>query len=236
MTASVPVDWQLTDTYFVVAHIHYVLIGINVFPVIGGIYYWFPKMTGRMLDERLGQVELLDHVHRLQSRRSSRCTSSACSACRGASTPTRAGMGWDGLNLITTIGSFLFALGRAAAGHQRRLQPAARRAAGPIRGTRRRSNGRRPRRRRPTISASSRIVASRHPLWEDRLRESDRALVLIEAACVLDHGHETAGRRRRSTLSRTASSRCRKTAYAPFILAMAASAGFCGLLLTTGGW
>ena len=49
-----PVDWQLTDTYFVVAHIHYVLIGINVFPVVGGIYYWFPKFTGRLLSERLG--------------------------------------------------------------------------------------------------------------------------------------------------------------------------------------
>ena len=55
MTASVPVDWQLTDTYFVVAHIHYVLIGINVFPVVGAVYFWFPKMTGRLLDERLGR-------------------------------------------------------------------------------------------------------------------------------------------------------------------------------------
>src|SRR6185312_10196367 len=55
MTASAPVDWQLTDTYFVVAHIHYVLIGINVFPVVGGIYYWFPKMTGRLLNETLGR-------------------------------------------------------------------------------------------------------------------------------------------------------------------------------------
>ena len=55
MTAAVPLDWQLTDTYFVVAHLHYVLLGINVFPVIGGLYYWFPKITGRMLDERLGK-------------------------------------------------------------------------------------------------------------------------------------------------------------------------------------
>ena len=54
MTAAVPLDWQLTDTYFVVAHLHYVLIGINVFPVIGGIYHWFPKMTGKMMSERLG--------------------------------------------------------------------------------------------------------------------------------------------------------------------------------------
>src|SRR3954470_8066587 len=55
MTASVPVDWQLTDTYFVVAHLHYVLLGINVFPVVGAMYYWFPKMTGRLMDERLGR-------------------------------------------------------------------------------------------------------------------------------------------------------------------------------------
>ncbi|MBS0332669.1 MAG: cbb3-type cytochrome c oxidase subunit I, partial [Proteobacteria bacterium] len=54
MTAAVPLDWQLTDTYFVVAHLHYVLLGINVFPVIGGLYYWFPKLTGRMTSERLG--------------------------------------------------------------------------------------------------------------------------------------------------------------------------------------
>ena len=68
MTAAVPVDWQLTDTYFVVAHLHYVLIGINVFPVVGGIYYWFPKFTGRMIDERLGKWSFWIDVHRLQRR------------------------------------------------------------------------------------------------------------------------------------------------------------------------
>jgi cytochrome c oxidase subunit I+III len=55
MTASVPFDWQATDTYFVVAHLHYVLVGINLFPVLAGFYYWLPKMTGRMLNERLGK-------------------------------------------------------------------------------------------------------------------------------------------------------------------------------------
>ncbi|MCA9233958.1 MAG: cytochrome c oxidase subunit I [Planctomycetales bacterium] len=55
MFAAVPIDWQFTDTYFVVAHFHYVLIGGVIFAVFAAVYYWFPKMTGRMLDERLGK-------------------------------------------------------------------------------------------------------------------------------------------------------------------------------------
>src|SRR5215211_2498634 len=55
MVASVPLDSQVHDTYFVVAHFHYVLIGGAVFPLMGAIYYWFPKVTGRMLSERLGK-------------------------------------------------------------------------------------------------------------------------------------------------------------------------------------
>ncbi len=51
----VPIDWQLTDTYYVVAHLHYVFIGGTVFGLLSGLFYWFPKMTGKMLDERLGK-------------------------------------------------------------------------------------------------------------------------------------------------------------------------------------
>jgi cytochrome c oxidase subunit 1 len=54
--ASPPIDWHVSDTYFVVAHFHYVLFGTIVFAVYAGVYFWFPKMTGRMLDERLGKV------------------------------------------------------------------------------------------------------------------------------------------------------------------------------------
>ena len=56
LLASPPLDFQLSDTYFVVAHFHYVLFGTIVFATYAGIYFWFPKMTGRMLDEKLGKV------------------------------------------------------------------------------------------------------------------------------------------------------------------------------------
>ena len=56
MLAAVPLDSQVHDTFFVVAHFHYVLIGGSLFPLLGGLIYWWPKMTGRMLSERLGLV------------------------------------------------------------------------------------------------------------------------------------------------------------------------------------
>jgi len=55
MLSVAPFDWQLTDSYFVVAHFHFTLIGGLVFTAFGAMYYWFPKVTGRMLSERLGR-------------------------------------------------------------------------------------------------------------------------------------------------------------------------------------
>jgi cytochrome c oxidase subunit 1 len=56
LLASPPIDFHVSDTYFVVAHFHYVLFGTIVFAAYSGIYFWFPKFTGRMLDDRLGKV------------------------------------------------------------------------------------------------------------------------------------------------------------------------------------
>ena len=53
--AAFPVDWQVTDSYYVVAHLHYVLFGGSIFGIFAGLYYWWPKMFGRLLDERLGR-------------------------------------------------------------------------------------------------------------------------------------------------------------------------------------
>jgi cytochrome c oxidase subunit 1 len=56
LVASPPLDFHLTDSYFVVAHLHYVLFGTIVFAMFGGFYFWWPKLTGKMLDERLGKI------------------------------------------------------------------------------------------------------------------------------------------------------------------------------------
>ncbi len=64
--AIFPVDWQLTDTYFVVAHLHYVLFGGSVFGIFAGLYYWFPKMSGRLHVREPREGVLLDHVRGLQ--------------------------------------------------------------------------------------------------------------------------------------------------------------------------
>jgi cytochrome c oxidase subunit 1 len=108
-SASVPVDFAIHDTYWVVAHIHYVLFGGSVFGIFAGLFYWFPKMTGRMLDEGLGKIQFVlmflgfnltfFPMHMLgisgMPRRIADYASNA---------------GWNDWNLLATIGSFLIAV------------------------------------------------------------------------------------------------------------------------------
>ncbi len=108
MLASVPIDLQVHDTYFVVAHFHYVLIGGAVFPLLGAITYWFPKFTGRMMSERLGTIGFwLSFV-------SFQATFFPMHFLGIEGMPRRvytypAGMGWDTLNLVSSISAFVFA-------------------------------------------------------------------------------------------------------------------------------
>jgi cytochrome c oxidase subunit 1 len=105
----VPVDLQLTDTYWVVAHLHYVLFGGSVFGIFAGLYFWLPKITGWMMDEGWGKLHFWlmligfnitffpMHILGLEGM------------------PRRIytydpGRGWTGYNVLATIGAFLIAL------------------------------------------------------------------------------------------------------------------------------
>jgi cytochrome c oxidase subunit I+III len=109
MVGAVPFDEQVHDTYFVVAHFHYVIIGGSVFPLIGAIYYWFPKVTGRMMSERLGTIAFFLLFIGFNITFFTMHWTGFLGMPRRVYT-YHAGLGWDGPNLISTIGSFVIAL------------------------------------------------------------------------------------------------------------------------------
>jgi cytochrome c oxidase subunit I len=110
MLAQPPLDFQLHNTYFIVAHFHYVMFGGSVFAVFASIYYWFPKYTGRMLDERLGRISFallfigfnltFFPQHDLGLRGMQR---------RVFTYPSDAG--WNFLNLLSSTGAYIIGLG-----------------------------------------------------------------------------------------------------------------------------
>jgi cytochrome c oxidase subunit I len=108
--AVFPVDWQLNDTYFVVAHFHYVLMGGSVFTVFAGVYYWFPKITGRLLNERAGKRSFwlmfigFNLTFFVQH-------SLGLSGMPRRIYTYAPGAGWSTYNLLSTIGSFILGAG-----------------------------------------------------------------------------------------------------------------------------
>ena len=110
MFAAVPFDQQTTDSYFVVAHFHYVLFGGAVFPIFAGIHYWFPKMSGRMYHELAGQVSFWLVFVGFNLTFFPMHVSGLLGMPRRVYTYPD-GLGWDAYNLISTIGSYVLALG-----------------------------------------------------------------------------------------------------------------------------
>ena len=189
-TAAVPFDWQLTDTYFVVAHLHYVLIGINLFAVIGAFYFWLPKMTGRMLSERLGRWNFwVMFVGFNLAFLPMHLTGLMGMPRRIYTYP--AGLGWDTLNLITTIGSFVFALGLLLflvnVWWSRRNGAVA----GPNPWDAPTLEWSIPSPPPPYNFTVIPTVESRHPLWEVELGEGARSR--LDVGPTLDTGRETLG-------------------------------------------
>jgi cytochrome c oxidase subunit I len=190
MTASVPVDWQLTDTYFVVAHIHYVLIGINLFPVAGALYLWFPKMTGRLLDERLGRWNFwLMFAGFNIAFLPMHLTGLFGMPRRVYTYPS--GMGWDTLNLITTVGAFILALGVLLLFVNVFKSRRSGALAGPNPWDGSTLEWSVPSPPPPYNFAVIPTVASRHPLWEGRLDQQVRSS--LDRGLLLDKGKETIG-------------------------------------------
>jgi len=228
MTASIPVDWQLTDTYFVVGHIHFVLIGINVFAVVGGIYMWFPKFTGRLLDERLGKWNFWTMFIGLIIGFFPMHISGLLGMPRRIYTYPD-GMGWNALNMITTIGAFIFAIGVLLL----LINVVVSRRRGAVAGsnpwdayTLEWSTSSPP---PPYNFAVIPRIASRHPLWEARLQEVPGHTIKDQGP-VLDRGKETLGTTNVDARPNIIL-KMPEDSFAPILLALALTALFVGMLI-----
>ena len=228
MTASVPVDWQLTDTYFVVAHLHYVLIGINVFPVVGATYFWFPKMSGKFLDEKLGRWNFWTMFSGFNVAFLPMHLTGLLGMPRRVYTYNDY-PGWATLNLLTSVGAFIFAVGVLLffVNVLKSLRVGAKASANPWDG--------------PTLEwsvpspppaynfAVIPTVASRHPLWESRLEEGG-TVSSLDRGLLLDQGKETIAT---SALDAQPDMilEMPEDSYAPVVLTAGLSVLFVGLLL-----
>jgi len=106
MLAVAPFNWQLTDSYFVVAHFHYTLVGAFLFGIFAGFYYWYPKAVGRMLDRRLGLWHFWLFAIGFHLTFDTEHFAGLLGMPRRIFTYD-AGRGWDTLNLIATVGALV---------------------------------------------------------------------------------------------------------------------------------
>ena len=191
MTAAVPVDRQLTDTYFVVAHLHYVIVGINVFAVVGGTYYWFPKMTGRLMDERLGRWNFWVMFIGFNIGFFPMHIAGLLGMPRRIYTYPH-GLGWDTVNAVITAGSYLFAIGVLLflINIIRSVRHGA--PSGPNPWDAATLEWSVPSPPPPYNFAVIPTIASRNPLWEDRLEDVQQRSSLARGM-LLDEGRETVG-------------------------------------------
>ena len=110
MVAAVPFDWQVHDSFFVVAHFHYVIIGGVLFPVFAGLHYWLPKATGRMLGEKLGRTTFWLMFVGFNVAFLPMHWLGLWGMPRRVYT-YRDDVGWGDWNLVSTVGAYMFALG-----------------------------------------------------------------------------------------------------------------------------
>jgi cytochrome c oxidase subunit I+III len=189
MFAAIPLDQALTDTYFVVAHFHFIIFGAAVFPLLGGMYFWFPKVTGRMYDEPIAKVSFwLTFV-------GTALTFFPMHIVGLLGMPRRvytyeSGLGWTAYNLSETIGAFILAAGLCLIAANLIYSYVKAVPAGPN------PFG------APTLEWTTSspppeynfavipTVRSAYPAWDVDDREED-ARKLAEGRMVLDEGHET---------------------------------------------
>lgn len=110
MFSAIPFDQATTDSYFVVAHLHYVLVGGAVFPMLAAVFHWGPKMTGRLLDERLGKLSFWLVFVGFNLNMFPLHISGVLGQPRRVYTYD-GGLGWELHNLLSTIGAFMLGLG-----------------------------------------------------------------------------------------------------------------------------
>ena len=231
MTAAVPLDWQLTRTYFVIAHLHYVLIGINVFPVLGGICYWFPKVTGRFMNEAFAKLSFWVMFVGFNTAFFPMHILGILGMPRRIYTYSDH-LGWSTANLVISIGAFVFAIGLLLflINAFRSFNHGARAGANPWGAASLEWSTSSP----PPVYnfAVIPIVASRYPLWEDMMDEGPERSS-VGTGMLLDQGRETVG----STVLDAEPDvilRMPGDSYLPFLLSVSLTAIFVSLLLHSG--